>query len=30
VIATWMRRLQLRGVQHYGYYPDDFTQDHPC
>lgn len=29
VIATWMRRLQLRGVQHYGYYPDDFTQDHP-
>lgn len=30
VIADWMHRLQLRGVKHYGYYPDDFTQDHPA
>lgn len=29
-IAQWMRRLQLRGAKHYGYYPDDFTQDHPA
>lgn len=29
-IAQWMRRLQVRGAKHYGYYPDDFTQDHPA
>lgn len=29
-IAEWMRRLQMRGAKHYGYYPDDFTQDHPA
>lgn len=29
VIAQWMRRLQLRGARNFGYYPDDFTQDHP-
>lgn len=29
-IAGWMRRLQLRGAQSYGYYPDDFAQDHPA
>lgn len=28
-IAQWMRRLQVRGARNFGYYPDDFTQDHP-
>lgn len=29
VLASWMRRLQLRGAINFGYYPDDFVQDHP-
>lgn len=29
VIAQWMRQLQLQGARNFGYYPDDFTQDHP-
>lgn len=29
IIADWMRQLQIRGVKSYGYYPDDFNQDHP-
>ena len=29
VLAGWMRRLQLRGALSFGYYPDDFVQDHP-
>lgn len=30
VLAGWMRGLQLHGARHIGYYPDDFTQDHPA
>ncbi|MFJ1299187.1 poly-beta-1,6-N-acetyl-D-glucosamine N-deacetylase PgaB [Pseudomonadota bacterium AL_CKDN230030165-1A_HGKHYDSX7] len=30
VIAGWMQRLQLRGARNFGYYPDDFLQDHPA
>jgi len=29
VIAGWMRRLQRRGANSFGYYPDDFVIDHP-
>jgi len=29
VLAGWMRRLKLRGALNFGYYPDDFIQDHP-
>ncbi|WP_212589898.1 poly-beta-1,6-N-acetyl-D-glucosamine N-deacetylase PgaB [Bordetella genomosp. 7] len=29
VLAQWMRRLQLRGARNFGYYPDDFVQNHP-
>jgi len=29
VLAGWMKRLQLRGVRNFGYYPDDFLADHP-
>ena len=28
-LAEWMTRLQLNGVRHYGYYPDDFINDQP-
>lgn len=30
VLAQWMRRLQLRGARNFGYYPDDFVQNHPA
>ncbi|KAA0911104.1 poly-beta-1,6-N-acetyl-D-glucosamine N-deacetylase PgaB [Pusillimonas sp. ANT_WB101] len=29
VLATWLKRMQLRGAKSFGYYPDDFVQDHP-
>jgi len=29
-IAGWMRQLQVRGVKNFGYYPDDFIQNHPA
>lgn len=29
-LADWMRRLQVRGARHLGYYPDDFLQNHPA
>jgi len=29
IIAGWMQRLQLRGARNFGYYPDDFRNDHP-
>lgn len=29
VLASWMRRLKLRGALNFGYYPDDFIQGHP-
>ena len=28
-LADWMRRLQRRGALSFGYYPDDYTRDHP-
>jgi biofilm PGA synthesis lipoprotein PgaB len=28
-LARWMRLLQLNGVKHYGYYPDDFINNQP-
>ena len=28
-LANWMKRLQLRGAASFGYYPDDYTMDHP-
>ena len=28
-LAGWMQRIQRRGAPHFGYYPDDFAQDHP-
>lgn len=28
-IAEWMRMLQLSGIKHYGYYPDDFLNNQP-
>lgn len=28
-LAEWMRLLQLNGVMHYGYYPDDFINNQP-
>jgi biofilm PGA synthesis lipoprotein PgaB len=28
-LARWMRRLQLGGALNFGYYPDDFSRDHP-
>lgn len=30
LLASWMRQLQVRGVKNYGYYPDDFNQNHPA
>jgi biofilm PGA synthesis lipoprotein PgaB len=29
-LATQMERLQRLGVVNFGYYPDDFLQDHPA
>ena len=29
-LAQWMRVLQLNGVKHYGYYPDDFINNQPA
>ena len=29
VLVDWMKRLQLRGARNFGYYPDDFLQNHP-
>ncbi|MDX3904304.1 MAG: poly-beta-1,6-N-acetyl-D-glucosamine N-deacetylase PgaB [Pigmentiphaga sp.] len=29
LLADWMKRLQRRGAVHFGYYPDDFSQDQP-
>jgi len=29
VLAGWMQRLQLRGARNFGYYPDDFSSNHP-
>jgi len=29
VLAGWMHRLQLRGARNFGYYPDDFSSNHP-
>lgn len=29
ILAQWMRRLQVRGVRHLGYYPDDFIAGQP-
>jgi len=29
VLASWMQRLQLRGARNFGYYPDDFSSNHP-
>jgi biofilm PGA synthesis lipoprotein PgaB len=29
IIAEWMRTIQLHGGKNFGYYPDDFSQDHP-
>ncbi|MDH5857630.1 poly-beta-1,6-N-acetyl-D-glucosamine N-deacetylase PgaB [Lampropedia aestuarii] len=28
-IASWLRRLNIRGARHMGYYPDDFASNHP-
>lgn len=28
-LVEWMRLLQLNGVMHYGYYPDDFINNQP-
>lgn len=28
-IAEWMVQLQMNGARHYGYYPDDFLNNHP-
>ncbi|WP_417642580.1 poly-beta-1,6-N-acetyl-D-glucosamine N-deacetylase PgaB [Enterobacter kobei] len=28
-LAHWMRQLKLSGAKNYGYYPDDFINDHP-
>ncbi|HGU9817848.1 TPA: poly-beta-1,6-N-acetyl-D-glucosamine N-deacetylase PgaB [Enterobacter chuandaensis] len=28
-IAEWMRIMQLSGIKHYGYYPDDFLNNQP-
>ncbi|CZX47463.1 poly-beta-1%2C6-N-acetyl-D-glucosamine N-deacetylase [Enterobacter cloacae] len=28
-IAEWMRIMQLSGMKHYGYYPDDFLNNQP-
>lgn len=28
-LAHWMRLLQINGVRHYGYYPDDFINNQP-
>jgi len=30
VMVAWMNRLQARGARNFGYYPDDFLQDHPA
>ncbi|NDO83684.1 poly-beta-1,6-N-acetyl-D-glucosamine N-deacetylase [Citrobacter sp. NCU1] len=30
LLAGWMSVLQLNGVTHYGYYPDDFINDQPA
>jgi len=29
ILAGWMKRLQMRGVHSFGYYPDDFVTDNP-
>ncbi|OWT65658.1 poly-beta-1,6-N-acetyl-D-glucosamine N-deacetylase PgaB [Candidimonas nitroreducens] len=29
-LAGWMQRLQREGVQHFGYYPDDFVRRQPA
>jgi biofilm PGA synthesis lipoprotein PgaB len=29
LLVKWMKRLQRRGAASFGYYPDDFLQDHP-
>jgi len=29
ILVGWMERLQKRGARSFGYYPDDFVQDHP-
>jgi biofilm PGA synthesis lipoprotein PgaB len=29
LMAHWMKRMQLRGARNFGYYPDDFVNDHP-
>ena len=28
-LAEWMIQLQMSGARHFGYYPDDFLNDHP-
>lgn len=28
-LAHWMRQMKLSGAKNYGYYPDDFINDHP-
>ncbi|WP_168015070.1 poly-beta-1,6-N-acetyl-D-glucosamine N-deacetylase PgaB [Halomonas salinarum] len=28
-LARWMQILRQAGIKHYGYYPDDFLNDHP-
>lgn len=28
-LAQWLKRLQLRGANNFGYYPDDFVNDQP-
>lgn len=28
-IAEWMYQLQMSGARHFGYYPDDFLNNHP-
>lgn len=30
LLAEWMSTLQLSGVRHYGYYPDNFLDDQPA
>lgn len=29
VLTKWLQRMQMRGARSFGYYPDDFVQDHP-
>lgn len=28
-LAEWMEQLQMSGARHFGYYPDDFLNNHP-